>query len=108
MVYVVPPTRGGVVAVFPVHKLRSYTGTMNLMIIGHPFAPGLGEIVVERKSGPPLVLSLGRAGEFYVEDLDPGTYKARLRVGKVHCDLPLVLPQSDAGLTELGDVSCAP
>jgi len=108
LVYVVPPSRGGVIATFPVRKLRSYAGKMNFMIIGQPYAPGLGEIVVERKSGPPLVLSLGRAGEFYVEDLDPGTYKARLRIGKVHCDFPLVLPQSDAGLTDLGVVSCAP
>ena len=108
LVSVVPPTRGGVIANFAVRKLRSYTGKMNFLIIGQPYAPGLGEIVVERKSGPPLVLALGRAGEFYVEDLDPGTYKARLRIGKVHCDFPLVLPPSDAGLADLGVVSCAP
>ena len=108
IVLVVPPTRGGVIATFPVHKLRSYTGKMNFLIVGQSYTPGLGEIVVERGSAPPLVLSLGRAGEFYVEDLDPGTYKARLRIGRVHCDFPLVLPPSDAGLTDLGVVSCAP
>ena len=28
----VPPSRGGVVAQFPVHRLRSYTGTMSFQI----------------------------------------------------------------------------
>ncbi|MGZ4808405.1 MAG: fimbria/pilus outer membrane usher protein, partial [Thermoanaerobaculia bacterium] len=107
-VSVVPPTRGGVIANFAVRKLRSYTGKMSFLIVGQPYTPALGEIVVEHGSNSPLILSLGRAGEFYVEDLDPGTYKARLRIGKVHCDFPLVLPPSEAGLTDLGVVSCAP
>ncbi len=106
-VVVVPPTRGGVIAAFPVHRLHSYNGRVSFMIVGQPYSPGLGEIVVERPNGN-VTLSLGNNGEFYVEDLDPGTYKARLRIGKVRCDFPLVLPKTDAALMDLGVITCAP
>jgi outer membrane usher protein len=104
---VVPPSRGGVIAQFPVRKLHSYTGTMRFLIVGQPFAPALGQIEI-RKGDQTLTLSLGRNGEFYVEDLSPGTYPARLLIGKVHCDFRLVLPSTDAPLTDLGVISCAP
>jgi outer membrane usher protein len=106
-VTVVPPSRGGVIAQFPVRKLRSYIGTMRFLIIGQPFVPTLGQIEI-RRGDQPLTLSLGRNGEFYVEDLGPGTYPARLLIGKVHCDFRLVLPSTDTPLTDLGVLSCAP
>lgn len=104
---VVPPSRGGVVAAFPVHKLRGYSGTMRLMIIGQPFVPSLGEVEI-RRGDQPMTLALGRSGEFYVEGLDPGTYPARLLIGKVHCDFRLVLPPADVPQTDLGVIPCAP
>jgi outer membrane usher protein len=106
-VTVVPPSRGGVVAAFPVRKLRSYTGSMRLIIVGQPFVPSLGEVQV-RAGDKPLTLSLGRSGEFYVEDLTPGTYPARLLIGRIQCDFRMVLPSSDAALTQLGVIPCVP
>ncbi len=104
---VVPPSRGGVVANFPVHKLRSYTGQMRFMIIERPFVPALGQLEI-RRGDQTETLSLGRNGEFYVEDLSPGAYPARLRVGKVHCDFRLVLPETQQASTDLGVIKCAP
>lgn len=106
-VTVVPPSRGGVVAQFPVRKLHSYTGTMRFLIIGQPFVPSLGQVEVKRGDST-LTLSLGRGGEFYTEDLSPGKYPARLLIGKVHCDFRLDIPSSDASTTDLGVISCAP
>jgi outer membrane usher protein len=103
---IVPPTRGGVVASFPVKRLRSFTGKVEFKIIGEPYTPGLGEVVV-RRNGDPLTVSLGRNGEFYIEDLDPGKYQARLHIGKVHCDFALDLPDRETALTDLGVVPCA-
>ena len=104
---VVPPSRGGVIAAFPVRKLRSFTGTLRLMIIGEPFVPSLGQVEL-RVGDKPLTLSLGRNGEFYVEDLMPGLYPARLLIGKIQCDFRLILPSNDAALTELGVIPCVP
>jgi outer membrane usher protein len=106
-VQVVPPTRGGVIATFPVRRLQSYTGRASFMIVGQPYTPGLGEIIVETPNGRSL-LPLGRTGEFYAENLDPGSYKARLRIGKVQCGFTLVLPDSKEPVTDIGVVSCAP
>ncbi len=106
-VTVVPPSRGGVVAAFPIRRLRSYTGTIRFMIIGEPFVPSLGQVEVKRGDSP-LTLSLGRAGEFYAEDLTPGSYPARLLIGQVHCDFRLVIPTSDSATTDLGVIPCVP
>ena len=106
-VTVVPPSRGGVIGRFRVRRLHSYTGTMRFMIIGQPFVPSLGQIEV-RNGDQPLTLSLGRDGEFYVEDLTPGSYPARLLIGKVQCDFRLEIPKAEASTTDLGVISCAP
>jgi outer membrane usher protein FimD/PapC len=107
-VSVVPPSRGGVVGKFPVHRIRSYTGKVRFMIVGEPYTPALGEIDVQQKGGEARTLSLGRSGEFYVDDLDAGTYQAKLRVGRVACDFRLMLPSSDAAVTDVGVIPCTP
>jgi outer membrane usher protein len=107
-VAVVPPSRGGVVAKFPVRRIRSYTGKLRFMIVGEPYTPALGEVDVRRKGAEPETLSLGRSGEFYVEDLDAGTYEATLRIGKVACAFRLALPSTDAAVTDVGVIPCAP
>ena len=105
-VTVVPPTRGGVIAAFPVKRLQSYTGKVRLMIIGEPFTPALGTLVL--KSGDGLTLPLGHEGEFYAENLTPGRYPAELRIGVVACNFDLVIPATGAPITDLGVLSCVP
>jgi outer membrane usher protein len=106
-VTVVPPSRGGVVAKFPLHRIRSYTGKVIFMIIGQPYVPSLGEVDLHTTQATPQTLSLGRNGEFYVDDLDPGTYRASLRIGKVGCDFNLTLPATDAAVSDLGVIECS-
>jgi outer membrane usher protein len=104
-VTVVPPSRGGVIAAFPVRKLRSYSGRMRFA--GEPSVPSLG--IVEVPLGEKLLtLPLGRDGEFYVEDLPPGRYPAKLLIGKTSCAFQLILPATDAALTDLGVIRCVP
>ncbi len=107
-VTVVPPSRGGVVAPFPVHRIRSYTGKMQFMIVGESYTPSLGEVDVRRKGAAAETVALGRIGEFYVEDLDAGTYEATLRIGRVACDFRLNLPASQTAITDIGVIQCAP
>jgi outer membrane usher protein len=107
-VIAVPPARGGIIAQFPVRRLRTFTGAMRLMIVGVPYVPSLGQVDVTVPGDQALVLSLGRGGEFYAEDLQPGTYPARLRIGKVHCDFELTIPPSEASQTDLGVIPCTP
>ncbi len=106
-VTVVPPTRGGIVAQFPVRPLRSYTGRVRLMIVGEPFTPALG--LLELKVGDATeTLPLGHEGEFYAENLTPARYPAQLRIGRVTCTFTLTIPASDQVVTDLGVISCVP
>jgi outer membrane usher protein len=106
-VTVVPPTRGGVLAAFPVRRLQSYTGKVRLMIIGEPFAPALGIVDVNAPGGT-INLPLGHEGEFYAENISPGRYPAELRIGVVSCKFDLVIPTTETALTDLGVLSCVP
>ena len=45
-VTVVPPTRGGVLANFPVKRLQSFSGKVQMIIIGEVFPPSLGLVDV--------------------------------------------------------------
>ena len=104
---VVPPSRGGVVATFPVKPLRSYTGSMQLMIIGKPFVPSLGSVELQ-SGGDTVDIPLGRSGEFYIDNLSPGHYPAELQIGKVRCKFELVIPRTNSSLTNLGVLPCVP
>jgi outer membrane usher protein len=102
-VTVVPPTRGGVIASFPVSRLQSYTGKMRMNIIGEPFTPSLGAIIVKAANAE---FPLGHEGEFYIENLSAGRYPAELYVGKISCKFDLMIPASNLPLTDLGVLSC--
>ena len=95
------------VASFPLHRIRSFTGKVIFMVIDYPYVPSLGEVDIHLPNAAPRTLSLGRSGEFYVDDLDPGTYPASLRIGKVGCDFNLVLPATDSAVTDLGVIQCS-
>jgi len=104
---VVPPTRGGVLARFPVKRLQSFTGRVQMIIIGEPFPPSLGLVEVNA-AGETITLPLGREGEFYAENIAPGTYPAQLNIGVVSCKFNLVIPSTEAAFTDLGVISCVP
>jgi outer membrane usher protein len=106
-VTVVPPTRGGVLANFPVKLLQSFAGRVQMIIIGEPFPPSLGLVDVNA-AGETMTLPLGREGEFYVENISPGTYPAQLNIGVVTCKFNLVIPSTEAAFTDLGVISCVP
>jgi outer membrane usher protein len=104
---VVPPTRGGVVAAFRVRPLRSFTGRLQLMIVGEPFTPSLGLVEIETGSSVET-LPLGHEGEFYSEQLSPGSYPAQLRIGRITCRFTLSIAPSEQPVTDLGVLSCVP
>jgi hypothetical protein len=56
--------------------------------------------------GRPVTFMTGRGGEFYVEDLKPGTYKGRLVADGKGCRFDLVVPDTTGPLVELPPVVC--
>ena len=56
--------------------------------------------------GRPFTFPTGRGGEYYVEDLKPGRYTARLAANGQSCTFELVVPRSSEPFTELREIVC--
>lgn len=100
-----PPYRGGTMINFAARKLQAFSGRLKTR-----GRDGLKSVeFVKMKLGPDAPtegLQTGRGGEFYVENLKPGTYPGTALLDGVLCAFKLVIPQSSETFVELGDVVC--
>jgi outer membrane usher protein len=87
-----PPRRGGALVRFPVRALRAAAGR----VPRHP----LGTISVAQVESP-----LGRGGEFFFEQLEPGDYRARVVSPAGSCTVALHVPPAE-NVAQLGDIAC--
>jgi outer membrane usher protein FimD/PapC len=99
-----PALRSGAVIDFGLSKIQAFSGKLKT---------GAGEAVKYQEislsvDGRPQSLQTGRGGEFYVENLKPGTYPAVVRSKDASCRFDLRIPQSEETFVELGDVVCRP
>ena len=56
--------------------------------------------------GRPLSFPTGRGGEYYVEDLKPGRYSARMTGNGQSCTFELDVPETGEPLTQVADIFC--
>lgn len=100
-----PPYRGGAVIDFHAKRLQAVTGTLKIRSGGEIKAAEFYRVslVVD---GKPFSFPTGRGGEYYVEDLKPGRYLARLAANGQSCTFELVVPQTDEPFTELPEIVC--
>ena len=100
-----PPYRGGAVIDFHAKRLRAVTGTLKIAL-GGDVKPAEFYQVSLMVDGKSFTFPTGRGGEYYVEDLKPGRYAARLAANGHACSFDLVVPESDAPITELPPIVC--
>jgi outer membrane usher protein len=100
-----PSQRGGVLVDFPVMKIQAFTGKLKYRQDGAIRPVEFQEIDIDA-TGKRQVLQTGRGGEFYIENLKPGTYAATVRVEGKPCLFDIVIPTSGETFVELGDVVC--
>ena len=103
---VTPAPRSGTFVDFAPKKIQAFSGKL--------VAPGVGtvqaieffeiDIVV---GGVSQKLVTGRGGEFYVENIPAGTYKATATDGMMVCNFSMAFPVSDETFVDLGTVDCA-
>lgn len=96
------PFRGGEVVNFSVTKLSAIEG----ILLGKNKLPvALSELKIETPGG--IVTSVsGRGGEFYLEGLKPGSYRATATdENGTTCRFILVVPQTE-GMTKAGTLPC--
>jgi outer membrane usher protein len=103
---VLPSPRSGALIDFGVTKTQAFSGKL-LALDALPKPVEFAEIVVS-VDGKLQKLATGHRGEFYVENLRPGTYKATVSLGTARCAFDLNIPESDQMFVDLGEVLCLP
>lgn len=104
-----PSLRGGALIEFPVNRIQAFTGTLKFRddptTSSRPVVYGEISIVAEGKRA---VSQTGRAGEFYLENLKPGTYAATAVFEGKTCSFGINIPRSDDTFVELPPIVCEP
>ena len=100
-----PAPRSGAFVDFGVTKTQAFTGKLisRLGAVAKPVEVAEMDVSIDGKSQK---LIAGRGGEFYVENLKPGTYKGSVSVGAERCVFELNIPKSDETFVDLGLVEC--
>lgn len=102
---VAPPYRGGALVVFPVQRVQSAQGVIQLEIDGETIVPSFGQLTVITSNGP-VESPIGERGEFYLENLAPGPHDASVEYGDTSCAFTLNMPISAAPAVALGTLPC--
>jgi hypothetical protein len=101
-----PRYYSGTSTTFAVHRVHIFNGTLTIAQAGKTFPPAFGTLTVAAPGGP-LRSDLGDNGEFYFENLSPGTHLATvLYSGGGTCSFDIIVPSSDELQTDLGRLTC--
>lgn len=102
---VAPPFRGGAVARFEVARLQAFTGHLYFGRKGERIPAEYAGLEVQLPDRP-IEVVVATAGEFYLENLPPGKWPARIFLGERSCKFDLSVPKSDELFVEMGDIVC--
>jgi len=103
-----PRDLAGVVASFSVRQFHAYTGHVVIHRNEKSLVPALGTLALSR-GGHDSSSDLGSQGQFYVENLEPGTYAATVTgADAAACSFRVDLPigANDVPVTSLGTIAC--
>ena len=92
---------------FGVTKIQAFTGKLKFWQAGTSKPVEFQEISFSTE-GRAQNLQTGRGGEFYIENLKPGSYPAKVLVEGKSCLFDLTIPRSDETFVELGELVCRP
>jgi outer membrane usher protein FimD/PapC len=99
------PLRGGGVVEFDVKKLQAFVGSFIIVENGEKRPAEYWGLGMELDDGP-MEAIVGKAGEFYLENIPAGSYPARLFMKDTECRFDIIMPESDDMLVDMGEVAC--
>jgi outer membrane usher protein FimD/PapC len=100
-----PPLRSGSRIPFEVKRFQAVTGTLGSRRDGE-WKPAEYVEVRLAAEGKEIAFPTGKGGEFYVEDLGPGTHAASAEQGGKRCLFEMTVPATDDLLIDLGRLTC--
>lgn len=100
-----PPLRSGSVIRFGVRKFQAVTGRLSVRA-GEAVRPA--EYLEVRLALPEraIVFPTGKRGEFYLENVPPGTYRAAFDAKGKTCEFDVTVPASAEVVVDLGGFVC--
>lgn len=103
-VFRAPPLRSGSVVRFDVRRHQAVSGRL-FVKLGTVWLPAeFVELAIE-VDGTSMVVPTGHGGEFYLENLQSGHYRANFVYRNNRCDFDLNIPESGEMMIELGELS---
>jgi outer membrane usher protein len=104
--YVSPPLRGGAVVKFDVEKIQAITGMLRITVNGEVRPAEFYEVsmIVDDEK---FIFPTGKYGEFYIENIKPGRYKASFEFMGKQCSFDIIVPETDDMIIDLEEVMCA-
>jgi len=102
---VAAPYRGGVVVEFPVARIQRIIGKAVIVQHGNTIVPKHGQLTITGQSKS-IESPLGTNGEFYFENVSPGSHHVRLEFADDVCEFSLEVPKSTDETVQLGTVLC--
>ncbi|MHC5595080.1 MAG: fimbria/pilus outer membrane usher protein [Nostoc sp.] len=102
---IAPSFRGGAIVRFPIQRIQSITGNISLEASGKTIIPVYGQLTVT-VNGNQVDSPIGNQGEFYLENITPGRYVAKVEYEKGICTFDLNIPRSDEKIVNLGSLKC--
>lgn len=100
-----PSSRSGALLEFNVTRIQAFSGKLKYRHSGVVRPIEFHEVSVNA-DGRPLAFVTGRGGEFYIENLKPGTHGGSADVEGKACRFVLDIPTTGETFVDLGDVEC--
>ena len=103
--HISPPYRSGSLVAFDVRKVQAVTGTVFIAEEGKkvPVDSAVMLIQTEDRTMEGLI---GRDGEFYVENISPGKYPAKIDYKGEECTFDIEVPVSEKMFIDVGEITC--
>lgn len=103
---IAPPSQAGAVVTFASEKLHALEGFVVINIAGKSVVPKYGQLTIEG-NGFKQDSVLGGDGEFYLDNVPAGRYKAHVLFEQGECVFDFASPETEAMLVKLGTLGCA-
>lgn len=100
-----PPYRSGSYLKFDVEKIQSIIGIMLIKDKTGTVPAEFWNFIFEYK-GKTINVSTVREGEFYLENIEDGIYKAIINKDEKECRFDLIIPESSEAFIDLGNITC--
>lgn len=103
--YIAPPYRSGSVVLFGMTKIQAFEGRV-FLVADRERVPAESAVLEVNEDGEAKEAVVGKRGEFYLQNLKPGRFPARITLGDKECTFEISVPESGEMNVNLGDLSC--